>query len=286
MIALSPVAWFFAVSQDAVPLTAPAGSAAFSAATSARICAAEPALANRYSICAAAGVPAGRRTAACAGTTHAPAVPVIERAYATTVSLGFPGAEVTVTLAPSGGDIVGPLCGTLLDSTIWPGRRAQWPEVTVRSSTGPPGEPRPITVTVAVGGGGGGPALLAPGGGGGPALPAPGGAGWVICSVTSGNGPAAPVTPGCLDVAASCAAVARAELTVAATWAPCCAANARSNGPLEFASRARPSVAAAESSSTRKITTVWVRCRAAPPEAALVTALGRMGAPAARRGCR
>ena len=36
----------------------------------------------------------------------------------------------------------------------------------------------------------------------------------------------APVTPGCLDVAASCAAVARAELTVAATSAPCCAANA------------------------------------------------------------
>src|SRR5215472_2133804 len=167
MIAPAPVAWFLAVSQDAVPLIAPAGKAAFSAATSARSCAAEPALANRYSICAAAGVPAGRRTVAWAGATQAPAVPVIERAYPTTVSLGFPGAEVTVTLAPSGAGIVGPLCGTLLDSTIWPGRCAQWPEVRVRSSTGPPGDARPTTVRVTGG----------RGGGGGPVVPAPGGAG-------------------------------------------------------------------------------------------------------------
>src|SRR5262249_47943975 len=155
MIELAPVAWFFAVSQNAVPLIAPAGSAAVSAATSARICAAEPALANRYSIWAAAGTPAGRRTAAWAGTTQAPAVPGIEVAYPTTVSLGLPGAEVTVILAPSGGDIVYAPCCTLLDSTIWPGRRAQWPEVRVRSSTGPPGEARPIIVSVvaAVGGG-------------------------------------------------------------------------------------------------------------------------------------
>src|SRR5262249_19594842 len=180
-----------------VPLIAPAGSAAVSAATSARSCAAEPALANRYSICAAAGAPAGRRTVAWAGTTHAPPVPVIERAYPTTVSRGFPGAEVTVSLVPSGADIVGPPCCTLLDSTIWPGRCAQWPEVRVRSSTGPPGEARPITVTITGGGGGGGgPALPAPGGGGGPALPAPGGVGRGMCSRTAEDGPACTGRPG------------------------------------------------------------------------------------------
>src|SRR5262249_62010954 len=103
MIGLAPVAWSLAVSHDAVPLIAPVGSAAVSAATSARICAAEPALVNRYSICAAAGAPGGRRTAAWAGATQAAAGPVVEGAYPNKVNGGFTGAGGMVAFATGGG---------------------------------------------------------------------------------------------------------------------------------------------------------------------------------------
>ena len=85
--------------------------------------------------------------------------------------------------------------------------------------------------------------------------------GSVTCAVSgiSENGPAAAVTP-CPQcaVAASCGTVAAVVSTVAVTLAPCCAANARSNGLLESASMARARVeAAVEATATRPMITAW-----------------------------
>src|SRR5579859_474547 len=102
----------------------------------------------------------------------------------TTVSLGAPGTLVTVSWDPI-------FTGrpSWLDRTIWPGPSAQWPAVSVRLSTGPPGEARPTRVscwcTVS-----GSPFL---------AWPAETVTDGVTCAVTvtvvSGNGPAEAVTP-------------------------------------------------------------------------------------------
>src|SRR6516164_3632276 len=109
-----------------------------------------------------------------------------------------------MTWVPIGGDTAPSPCATLLDRTIWPARWAQWPVVTVTSSTGPPGDGRPITPAFMGGthgtSGGGGPAPASLGGGpapvsgvGGPASAEGPGAGWVTSStaLTAWNGPAA-----------------------------------------------------------------------------------------------
>src|ERR1019366_5488095 len=209
--AMAPASCALAARYDWVPATAPAGSALASAATSERRATAVPALRNRYSICAAAGAPGVRSAATWAGTTQAPAVAVIEVAYQTTVSLGFPGAVVTVSLLPSAGDIAcAPVC-PLLDSTIWPGLRAQWPWVRVRSSTGPPGDARPATVPVTLRTGGRPPGADL--GAAGPPPCEPAGAdraAWSV-AVTIGNGPAAAVTSASRLAEARPAGVALAE---------------------------------------------------------------------------
>ncbi len=104
-----------------------------------------PALRNRYSICAMAGVPAARSLAISLGTTQPAAELVTESATPTTVSTGFPGTPVMVSRVPSGMELSEPGLGSL-DRTIWPGPRAQCPDCRVRSSTGPPGEARPTRV--------------------------------------------------------------------------------------------------------------------------------------------
>src|SRR6266567_5197859 len=97
-----------------------------------------PALEKRYSICDTSGVPAACRAAISAGVAQPCAVPVTDVAMPATVSFGEPGTPVTVTCDPI------PSCRPdWLDSTICPGPAAQWPAVSVRSSTGPPGKERP-----------------------------------------------------------------------------------------------------------------------------------------------
>ena len=104
-----------------MPVTAPAGSAAVTAATSARIAAAVPALRNRYSICAAAGVPGARSAAISAGRTQPSAESVTDVAMPTTVSVGLPGraghGELGAERQPSGSRRP-----ESPDSTICPGR--------------------------------------------------------------------------------------------------------------------------------------------------------------------
>ena len=99
--------------------------------------------------------------------------------------------------------------------------------------------------------------------------------GSVICAVSgiSENGPAAAVTPCACAVAASCGTVATVVSAVAVTLAPCCAANARSNGLLESASMARARVeAAVEASATRPMMTAWSLRPPRPPRAARMIA--------------
>src|SRR5580692_9195407 len=223
------------VSQDSALPTACGGSAAATAATSARTAAAVPALRNRYSICMAAGcAAAGCRAAAVAGVTQPSAEPVTDAATPTTVSV--PGRPVTVSWVPSG---TAGRFSSELDSTTWPGPRAQCPDWMTRSSTGPPGVARPARVSD---------------GRVGPGCPAS-----RTVTVTSANGPAAAVTPGSRLVAASRAAVAWVVTTASA---PCCAVNAWSNGALESTARARPSTEAAlDTSSTRPVTSTGTRRR-------------------------
>src|ERR1700728_4967102 len=112
------------------------------------------------------------------------------------------------------------------------------------SSTGPPGAARPASVI------GGSPSSATPAGP--PALIRA-----VIAAVTSANGPAAAVTTGRRLVAASSGSVTLAGLNVAVTSAPCCAAEAMSNGGLESTTSARPSTdAPVEITSTTQITAV------------------------------
>ena len=132
-------------------------------------------------------------------------------------------------------------------------------------STGPPGADRPASVS----------------GGSDPAGP-----GWPLscaATVASANGPAAPVTPGSLRVAARSAGVARDWFTTTARCAPCCAANDLSNGALESTTRDSASTdAPVEMSRTRPMTNVCTRRRVTPPRTARTTGLPFIAAPA---GC-
>ncbi len=109
---------------DCVPVTVPGGRTLVSAARSARMLAAEPALRNRYIICAAAGVPGARSLAISLGTTQPPAELLTELATPTTVSTGFPGRLARVSRVPSVMVKFEPGLGSL-DRTSWPGRVAQ-----------------------------------------------------------------------------------------------------------------------------------------------------------------
>src|SRR6516225_8991938 len=205
--AIEPVACALTVSQDWAPIRAPGGSAARTSAMSAFTWAVVPALANRYSICARSGDPGARSAAISAGVTQAWAVLVIEVAVPTTVRCGEPGALFTVTGVPMA--TVAPWPS--VSSTTCPGCVAQWPDFSVRSSTGPPGEARPATVS------------CCSMGRGGPDWPAGGGTSMIVVTVAWGNGPAVAVTPGSRVVAASWPGEA---VLVAVTCEPCWAANA------------------------------------------------------------
>src|SRR5215468_2080832 len=140
--AIEPVSCSLTVSQDCAPIRAPCGSAARSAAMSALTSAVVAALAKRYSICTTSGVPGARSAAISAGATQAWAVVVIDVAVPTTVRRGEPGTPVTVSCVPMPTREAWPSVST----TACPGCVAQWPEISVRSSTGPPGDARPTTV--------------------------------------------------------------------------------------------------------------------------------------------
>ena len=146
-----------------------------------------PALEKRYSICATSGIPGARSAAISAGATQAWAVWVIDVALPTTVRRGEPGTPITVICVP----MRTPAPWPSVSSTTCPGCVAQWPEINVRSSTGPPGEARPTTV------------ICCCMGRKGPDWPGGGGTSIVAVTVVSGNGPAAAVTPGSRTVAAS-----------------------------------------------------------------------------------
>ena len=180
-----------------MPSSAPGGSAARTAATSAETAVLLAALENRYSICASPEPPSA---AISAGSTHACPVRVTEVAVPTTVRRGEPGTPLSVICVPGW---TSPLPWPLLAHTTSAVVRTQRPEVRVRSSTGPPGEVRPVSVM------GTSSAPTAPG--------------VLISAVTvvSGNGPDAAVTPGSRVVAASRAAEAFDVSTCAATCAPC-----------------------------------------------------------------
>ena len=171
----------------------------------------------------------------------------------TTVSRGEPGTPCTVTCEPT--EACGPF--PLPDQTTSPACRAQRPAVSVRASTGPPGDARPTRFSWVENT----PWPPGPADGAVKLISAP--------TVTCGNGPEAAVTPGSLAMAASRAAETRA-FTAAVTCAPRCVAKAWSKGALESTSRPRASVAAAvETSSTRPITLVWTRRPVSPARAAL-----------------
>src|SRR6516165_2553679 len=136
------VACAWASSQDCVPSTLPCGSAAVTAAMSVFTAAVVAALEKRYSICDVSGVPAACRAAISDGVTQPCAVPVTDVAMPTTVSFGEPGTPVTVSCEPRL-----TFSPAALDSTTCPGPVGQWPEVSARSSTGPPGEERPTRVS-------------------------------------------------------------------------------------------------------------------------------------------
>src|SRR5262245_56043706 len=247
--------WSLTARYDCVAVTAPGGSARFSAATSARIAAAVLALANRYSICTVGGAPRARRAAISRGTTQPSADWLIELAMPTTVNLGRPGTPTAVTCAPGGKPN-----WKSLESTISPGRCAHRPCRRVRSSSGPPGEARPTSVS-------GGPVNCPPD---------PGGPGSCGVMVTSGYGPAAAVTCGSRVLAASWAVVALPESMAATRCAPCWAAKALSNGAFETTTRPRASTQApVEIVTTRPITSVCTRLRASPPRSARATAPAR-----------
>src|SRR6266487_2833000 len=94
-----------------------------------------PALEKRYRICDTSGVPAACSAAISAGVTQPCAVPVTDVATPTTVSFGEPGAPVTVICDPTAR-----FRPDWLDNTICPGPEAQWPDFSVRSSSGPADE--------------------------------------------------------------------------------------------------------------------------------------------------
>ena len=110
-----------ASSQDAVPASAPEGSAARSAATSALIATAVPAPENWYSICACPEPPVLAPAAAASagisdGSTHASEVLVIEVATPTTTSFCEPTVIVDPGVPPPA-------------MTTWLSLSGQWPWV-------------------------------------------------------------------------------------------------------------------------------------------------------------
>ena len=205
-----------------------------------------PALANRYSISSVAGMPAdadadAARLAACPGATQPSAVFVMELAKPTTVSRCAPIVSTLPTVTGCG-----PLGDGVPLSTIWPEPVTQRPALRTRSSTGPPGPPRPTT-------------RMPP-------------YGWPSTSdettLTSVKGPDAAVTPPSFAVAAIRDALAVVVFSTRAASAPRWAANALSNGALVAASNAKPSAAeAVEISSTAQITSACTLCRSRPPAA-------------------
>jgi hypothetical protein len=129
---------------------------------------------------------------------------VTEFAIPTTVSTGEPLTPVSVSVTPG---VITRDSRPCWAQTIWLSAAGQCPDSSVRSSTGPPGELRPVSVS------------------GSPALP--GTPGMFTSAVTEvcGNGPADAVTPDSRVVAASSAADTDGA-TSAVTSAPRCTTNA------------------------------------------------------------
>ena len=98
----SALVWPAEGSQDTDPVTARAGSTCRTAARSAVSCAPVPALRNVYSICTEPAAARGRSAATSPGVTQASSSRTTDPAYPTTVSVGCPGALVTVTVLPIG----------------------------------------------------------------------------------------------------------------------------------------------------------------------------------------
>ena len=93
-------------------------------------------------------------------------------------------------------------------------------------------------------------------------------------TLSAANGPATAVTPAAFVAAVICAADATEVSTVKARSAPCCAANAWSNGLCASASMPSASVeAAVETSTTRPMMIAWSLRPPRPPRAAWKTAL-------------
>ena len=169
--------------------TEPDGSARLTAAVSARMSAAVPLLRNRYSICALDGAPGARSRASSAGDTQPPAELVTEVAMPTTVSSGWPGALVTRSLAAQ------------READLHVAGRVAFQHQLARPAGPVPGFQGDLIDRTARRG--------PPGQGQRGQRAGPGWPGNCAATVVSANGPAAPVTPGSLRVAARSAAVAR-----------------------------------------------------------------------------
>ena len=192
-----------------------------------------------------------------AGTTQPSAVLVAEVPTPTIVSFGLPGALVSVITWPWLRPCPAPVPARLPEITICPVAAGQCPDDSAMSSTGPPGDERPASVSA-----------------GNCTGPWTAGTVAVTVTVASANGPAAAVTPASRPVAASSAAGAFRAFTVTVASAPCCAANAWSNGAFEATSSPAASVeAAAEASRTSPMTSACSRRPASPPRRAVRTAL-------------
>ena len=149
---------------------------------------------------------------------------------------------------------------SLASRTTCPGLVAQRPATTVRSSSGPPGAGRATSAT-------------------GGRVPPP------ACgvTVTSSNGPAAPVTSGNRAVATSCARVTFDASIVTAASAPRCDANAWSKGAFETAISASAMISTAvDISTTSPITNVCTRRRLTPARTARETGALALIAPPPR----
>src|ERR1700678_3157658 len=121
------------------------GSAAVNRAMSVLISAEVPALANRYSICDGPAVAPARSSAVISpGSTQALPVFVTEFAKPTTVSTGEPDRPVSVIVVP---DWIRAFFRPWLAQTTWSSAVGQCPDCRARSSTGPPGEARPVSVS-------------------------------------------------------------------------------------------------------------------------------------------
>ena len=129
-------------------MTAPAGSAAVTAATSARMAVAVPASRNRYCICAAGVVPGACSLAISPGSTQPPAELSTESAMPTMVSVTLPAAPGMVSCVPSGTETPLPGAGVAgqhqLPGPVRPVAGLQGQVVDRAARRGPPGhEHRP-----------------------------------------------------------------------------------------------------------------------------------------------